>query len=133
MTPEQLHDFATSYTAAWCSFDPNAPAAFFAEDGSLAVNGGTPAVGRAAIADVVQGFFDAFPDTVVIMDAVRGAGTRAVYLWTYQGTNTGPGGTGKRVSFSGWEAWTFNDEGLVATSIGTFDADEYARQLAEGV
>lgn len=87
----------------------------------------------AAIAEVVQGFYDAFPDTVVIMDAVRGARDRAVYLWTYEGTNTGPGGTGKRVSFNGWEAWTFSEDGLIATSIGTFDADEYARQLAEGV
>ena len=133
MTPEQLHDFASRYTAAWCSFDPNAPASFFAMNGSLAVNGGTPAVGRAAIAEVVQGFYDAFPDTVVIMDAVRGGGDQAVYLWTYEGTNTGPGGTGKRVSFNGWEAWTFSDDGLIATSIGTFDAAEYARQLAEGV
>jgi len=133
MTPEQLHDFATRYTAAWCSFDSTAPASFFAEDGSLAVNGATPAVGRAAIADVVQGFYDAFPDTVVIMDTVRGAGNKAVYLWTYEGTNSGPGGTGNKVRFNGWEAWTFSAEGLVATSFGSFDADEYARQLAEGV
>ncbi len=133
MTPEQLQDFATRYTAAWCSFDAAATASFFAEDGSFAVNGGTPAVGRTAIAELVQGFYDAFPDTVVVMDAVRGAGDRAVYLWTYEGTNTGPGGTGHKVRFNGWEAWTFSDDGLVAASIGTFDADEYERQLAEGI
>jgi uncharacterized protein (TIGR02246 family) len=133
MTPEHRHEFATRYTEAWCSFDPRAPASFFAPDGSLTVNGGTPAVGRDAIAEVVRGFYDAFPDTVLVMDAVRGAGNRAIYLWTYIGTNSGPGGTGKKVRFSGWEAWTFSDDDLITTSIGTFDADEYARQLEEGV
>lgn len=132
MSPEQLHDFANRYTGAWCSHDAAATAGFFVEDGSIAVNGGAPAVGREEIAALVQGFYDAFPDTVVIMDAVRGAGDKAVYLWTYEGTNTGPGGTGNRVRFSGWEAWTFSSEGLVANSVGTFDAAEYERQLAEG-
>lgn len=133
MDQEKLQDFAARYTAAWCSHDANATAAFFAENGSIAVNGGEPAVGRAEIAQLVQGFYDAFPDTVVIMDAVRGAGDNAVYLWTYEGTNTGPGGTGNRVRFNGWEAWTFSDDGLIARSIGTFDAEEYERQLAAGV
>ena len=132
MTPDQLHDFATRYTAAWCAHDPEATASFFAEDGSLSVNGGEPAVGRAAIAEVVQGFYDAFPDTVVIMDAIRGAGDQAVYLWTYVGTNTGPCGTGHRVRFNGWEAWTLTDDGLIGESIGQFDAHEYERQLAGG-
>ncbi len=95
------------------------------------MNGGDPAVGRVAIAELVQGFYDAFPDTVVIMDAVRGAGDVAVYLWTYEGTNTGAGGTGHAVRFRGWEAWTFSEDGLVANSVGTFDAEEYERQLAE--
>ena len=56
-----------------------------------------------------------------------------MYLWTYEGTNTGPGGTGNRVRFSGWEAWTFGFDGLVAQSLGNFDATDYERQLAEGV
>lgn len=133
MTADQLEAFATRYTAAWCSHDPNAVASFFAEDGSIAVNGGEPAVGRAAIAELVQGFYDAFPDTVVIMDRVRGAADKAVYLWTYEGTNTGPGGTGHAVRFNGWESWTFSADGLVAVSVGNFDAEEYEHQLAEGV
>jgi uncharacterized protein (TIGR02246 family) len=133
MNREELRDFATRYTEAWCSHNANATAAFFAENGSIAVNGGEPALGRAEIAKLVQGFYDAFPDTVVIMDAVRGAGDDAVYLWTYEGTNTGPGGTGNRVRFNGWEAWTFSDDGLIAKSIGSFDSGEYERQLAEGV
>ena len=73
-------------------------AGFFAPDGSIAVNGGVPAVGRDAIAELVQGFYDAFPDTVVIMDHVRGAADKAIYSWTYEGTNTGPEGTGNAVA-----------------------------------
>lgn len=101
MTSDQLEDFATRYTAAWCSHDADAVASFFTKDGSIAVNGGDPAVGRTAIVELVQGFYDAFPDTVVIMDNVRGAGDNAVYLGTYEGTNTGPGGTGHSVRFKG--------------------------------
>ena len=76
---------------------------------------------------------DAFPDTVLVMDRARLAGDRGVYLWTYEGTNTGPGGTGNEVRFSGWEQWTFGDDGLVAVSDGRFDTVEYERQLLEGI
>ena len=72
MRSDQLEDFATRYTAAWCSHDADTVASFFTEDGSIAVNGGEPAVGRPDIAELVQGFYDAFPDTVVTMDKVRG-------------------------------------------------------------
>jgi hypothetical protein len=108
-------------------------ASFFAEDGSLAVNGQEPAVGRAAIADIAQGFYDAFPDTVVILDLARLAGDRAVYMWTYEGTNTGPGGTGHQVRFNGWEQWTLDIDGLISISDGRFDTAEYERQLTHGV
>jgi len=67
------------------------------------------------------------------MDHVRGAGDKAIYSWTYEGTNTGPEGTGNAVRFNGWEAWTFNAENLIQTSIGAFDTVEYERQLAEGI
>lgn len=133
MTDDQLQDFARRYAAAWCSHDPDSVAAFFSEDGSLAVNGQEPAVGRSAISAVAQGFYDAFPDTVVILDSARVAGDRAVFLWTYEGTNSGPGGTGHAVRFNGWEQWTFGDDGLVAVSDGRFDTVEYERQLAEGI
>jgi hypothetical protein len=51
------------------------------------------------------------------------------YHWTLAGTNTGPGGTGRPVRISGSEKWVFDPSGMVATSIGTFDAEAYARQL----
>jgi hypothetical protein len=33
----------------------------------------------------------------------------------------------------GFELWTIDEDGLIAASQGSYDADEYARQLAEGV
>lgn len=133
MTNDAFQDLAQRYTAAWCSRDPDSVASFFTPDGSLAVNGQEPAVGRAAIADIARGFYEAFPDTVVIMDLARLAGDRAVYLWTYEGTNTGPGGTGHAVRFNGWEQWTLDDNGLIAISDGRFGTAEYERQLAHGI
>ncbi len=62
MDTAKLNEFGTQYTAAWCSQKAASVAAFFAEQGSLKVNDGNPAVGRAAITAVAQGFMSAFPD-----------------------------------------------------------------------
>jgi hypothetical protein len=60
-------------------------------------------------------------------------GDHIEYHWTFTGTNTGPGGTGKRVRVGGFEEWTMDEHGLIAASHGHYDADEYARQLERGV
>jgi uncharacterized protein (TIGR02246 family) len=132
MNAAALKDFATRYTAAWCSQDPERVASFFAPDGSLTINGGKPAVGRKAIADSARGFMTAFPDMVVSMDGLETAGQRTVYRWTLTGTNTGPGGTGKRVRIRGREEWRFGGDGLIADSLGFFNEAEYQRQLRSG-
>ncbi len=130
METAQLTDFATRYTAAWCSQDPNAVAQFFQENGVLRINDGQPSVGRAAIAEAAQGFMTAFPDLVVTIEEVTSSdASRATYRWTLAGTNTGPNGTGNRVIISGYEVWTFGADGLIADSKGHFDATDYQRQL----
>jgi predicted ester cyclase len=128
-----LREFATRYTAAWCSQNASRVAAFFAPDGSLAINGGAPAVGRSALTEVAQGFMTAFPDMVVTMDDLLFEGEKVVYKWTLAGTNTGPGGTGHRVRISGFEEWRIDDDGLIAESLGHFDSDDYQRQLEHGI
>jgi len=128
--PDGLRDFASRYTQAWCSQDPVRVASFFASDGSLSVNDGQRAVGRAAIASVAQGFMTAFPDLQVLMDEAVDLGERALYRWTLIGTNTGPGGTGRPVRISGYEEWRLSADGLIAESQGHFDAADYDRQLA---
>jgi steroid delta-isomerase-like uncharacterized protein len=131
MDAAQLTEFGTKYTAAWCSQKAAGVAAFYAEDGSLKINGEAPSVGRTAITAAAQGFMTAFPDMVVTMDHISGDGRRAVYRWTLTGTNTGPGGTGKAVRISGYEEWSFGANGLIAESKGHFDEAEYDRQLGK--
>jgi len=140
MTPPELIDFAKRYAEAWCSQTPKNVAAFFAENGSLTVNDGPLAVGRAAIAEVARGFMTTFPDMVVTMDDVSHepelggrSSCDAVFHWTLTGTNTGPGGTGKRLRISGYELWRIDNDGLIAESKGHFDSAEYERQLKLGV
>ena len=130
MTPEQLHEFGRRYTAAWCSQRAADVASFFAGGGSLTINDGTPAVGRAAITASAQGFMTAFPDLVVRMDSLVTTGPQVAYHWTLTGTNTGPGGTGKPVRISGYEEWTIGADGLIAKSLGHFDAQDYQRQVS---
>ena len=130
MDSTKLRDFATRYTAAWCSQSPASVAAFFTENGSLQINHQAPSVGRAAITSAAQGFMTAFPDMVVTMDSVTMEGGQAVYRWTLAGTNSSPGGTGHAVRISGYEEWTFGADGLIADSKGHFDEDEYTRQLS---
>jgi steroid delta-isomerase-like uncharacterized protein len=125
----ELTKFATRYAEAWCSQNPESVAAFFAENGSLSVNDRPPACGRAAIAEEAQAFMTTFPDMVVTMDKVVHDEEGTKFHWTLTGTNTGPGGTGKRVRISGYELWKIDDDGLVAESKGHFDSAEYERQL----
>jgi steroid delta-isomerase-like uncharacterized protein len=124
-----LHNFAERYTAAWCSHDAARVASFFAPNGSLTINDGAPSIGRAAITAAAQEFMTAFPDLKVIMDDVSGDEARAIYRWTLEGTNTGPDGKGVPVRISGYEEWQIGADGLIAKSLGHFDADDYQRQI----
>lgn len=133
MTSDELNKFAQRYAKAWCSQNPESVAAFFAERGSISINNGPPAVGRAAIAKEAQAFMTTFPDMVVTMDDASRDSNETKFHWTLTGRNTGPGGTGKRVRISGYELWKIDNDGLIAESKGHFDGAEYERQLKEGV
>jgi len=111
MSQSELTDFATRYAAAWSSQDPVKFAEFYAEDGSLTVNDCAASVGRAAITATARG-------------------DQAIFHWTWTGTNTGPGGTGKSVHLSGYEGWTIGADGLIVESKGHYDEGEYQRQMS---
>jgi len=132
METNKLKGFGLKYAEAWCSQRPESVAAFFAENGSLKVNNDPPAEGRIAIAKVADGFMRAFPDMVVTMDSLMNTSEGTEFHWTLTGTNSGPGGTGKKVKVSGFELWKFDNDGLILESIGSFDAEEYNRQLIYG-
>ena len=126
MTSDELNDFAACYAKAWCTQNPESVAAFFAENGSLSVNDGPPAVGRAAIAEIAREFMRDFPDMTVTFDKLELLGDKAAFHWTLTGTHAG---TGNHVRISGSELWKINNAGLIAESKGHFDAAEYERQV----
>src|SRR6266478_8591621 len=128
-----LKKFAKRYAEAWCSQDPDKVAAFFVERGSISINDGPPAVGRAAVAREAQAFMTTFLDMIVTMDKLVRDEEGAKFHWTLTGTNTGPDGTGKRVRISGYELWKVDNDGLIGESKGHFDGAEYERQLKHGV
>ena len=121
-------EFARRYTDAWCSHDPRRVAEHFVPGGTIAINGGDPA----EVTEVARSFIDAFPDIELFMDDVVFNDETVEYHWTFTGTNTGPGGTGRAVRITGFEEWTIGGDGLVVESLGTYDQDEYDRQLEHG-
>ncbi len=133
LDPADIRKMAEGYTQAWCSRSPKAVASFFEENATSIINAGTPTVGRPAIADAMGAFFSDFPDLVLRMDDLRSGGNQAIFLWTLEGTNSGPGGTGKFVRIVGWQNWRLSDDLLIVEADGGFDASEYERQIREGV
>jgi uncharacterized protein (TIGR02246 family) len=120
-------------STAWSSQDADGMAACYEETASLTINNGTPFTGRAELAATARSYMDAFPDLAVSVDHVHVAGGAVFWVWTLTGANSGPGGTGNRVRVSGIEVWTIGESGLVANSIGYYDAAAYDRQLARGI
>ena len=129
MNIEELNSFGKRYAQAWSGQDPERVADFFAANGALTVNDGEVAIGREAITKVAKGFMDAFPDMVVLMDSLVIKSGKAQFHWTLTGTNTAEGGAGNKVEISGLEEWRMNEDGLVQESFGSFDSEEYDRQL----
>jgi hypothetical protein len=127
-----LEVFAKSYAQVWCSQRPNFVSSFFAEDGVLQINDGTPAKGTEAITNVAKSFMETFPDMMVSMDSLTSNQDKTKFHWTLTGTNNGTNATGNKVRISGYEEWLINDEGLIQESKGYFDEDYYKQQLDNG-
>jgi hypothetical protein len=125
---ERIRELARSYTDAWCSHDPARVAAHYVPGGTISINGGEPT----EITEVARSFVEAFPDIQVLMDDVVVKDETVEYHWTFTGTSTGPGGTGQPVRISGFEEWTLGDDGLVVEAKGSYDQEEYDRQLEHG-
>lgn len=127
-----LMSFAKEYAQAWCSQNSDSVALFFSEDGSLAINNGKPSIGRTAIARDAESFMNTFPDMIVSMDRLVSTLNGIEFYWTLTGTNTGINGTGKKVKISGFELWQIDNNGLIKQSKGSFDTEDYNRQLKNG-
>jgi hypothetical protein len=133
-TPSKdVWEFAMRASAAWSSQDPEGVAACYEPTASLTINNGIPATGHIELAATAASYMEAFPDLQVSVDHLHVAGDSAFWVWTLTGTNNGPGGTGKKVRVSGIEVWRIGSSGLVANSIGYYDAICYEHQLVNGI
>lgn len=124
---EDATSLAEGYTVAWNTGSPKAVAEFYALDGGIVINRGTPWIGRAGVAEMAAGFFADVPDLALVCDGVRCAGDHVIYLWTFRGTHAA---TKRRLSVTGWEEWDVDVNLKVTASRGWFDAEDYARQVA---
>ena len=120
---------ADAYTAAWNSGSPGAVASFYAPDGRIVINRGDPWEGQEGVARMAAGFFADVPDLSLVCDGLRIAGDHVVYLWTFTGSHAA---TGNPLRVVGWEEWTVDATLQVKSSLGWYDADDYARQVAGG-
>jgi uncharacterized protein (TIGR02246 family) len=117
---------ADGYTAAWNTGDPAKVAAFYAPEGEIVINRGTPWVGRERVAAMAAGFYADVPDIAIVCDGMRIMGDHMVYLWTFTGTHSG---TGRPLRISGVEEWDLGPDLLVQASRGWFDTAEWTRQV----
>lgn len=129
MTAERtrLERIAADYAKAWSSKSPEAVASFYAEDGQIVINRGEALKGRAALAEMAEGFYATYPDLIVHCDDVRIAGTHAIFVWTFEGHHAE---TRNFVKVRGWEEWELDDSLKVNSSRGWFDAAEEDRQIS---
>lgn len=126
----ELENFAARYAEAWSSGDPELLGSFYAENGTLRINGGEPSVGRDAVTETARSFMTAFPDMVVRLVELQESKGAVEFHWHWTGTNSGPGGIGNAVDLRGYERWTLDEEGLILMSNGYFDNAEYQRQMS---
>ena len=94
---------------------------------SITINHGEPSKGHAGITEVAVGFHTDVPDLELCCDGIRGAGSHAVYLWTFTGHHAE---TGNPLKVEGWEEWDLDEDMKITSLLGWFDAEEYARQVA---
>ena len=128
--PEDIKKVAEAYTEAWCSRSGEKVASFFSEDAKSIINRGDPTIGRTAIAEAMGAFFLEFPDLVLFMDDLRTGGNQVIYFWTLEGTHSE---TGNFVRVPGWQNWVLSDDLLIVEADGGYDAEEYERQVQNGL
>lgn len=115
ITQEQARDIAAACTAAWNTGSTQAVAAFYAPDGGIVINNGTPWVNREGVAQMAAGFFADVPNLLLTCDAVRVAGDHIAYFWTFTGTHSG---SGNPLNIVGWKEWDMNADLKVQSSRG---------------
>ena len=126
MDPMKVTKIAADYTSAWNSKSPEAVAGFFAEDGEIVINCGDPWSGRSGVRDMAAGFYSDVPDLSLNCDDVRVSNNHVLFLWTFVGHSSA---TRNPLKIHGWEEWDLNEDLMVQSSRGWFDAEAFKQQV----
>jgi uncharacterized protein (TIGR02246 family) len=123
-------ELVKNHINAWNTWDPEKVASTYAPDAIFIINRGDPMNGRADISEMAAGFMAEFPDMRLTCDTVQLADGHMVYTWTFEGHHIE---TKNLARFKGWEEWDLDENLQVTKSLGWYDAQEYERQVVEGV
>ena len=123
-----------AYLAAWNAGDPDAVAAFFADDATYDDRGvAEVAVGRKAIREHAASVMAAFPDLRFEVVRVAHGDEFSAGEWrgemTHTGTFSGLAPTGRRIVSEGVDVATYGPGGLIVHLVSHYDAAAIMRQV----
>ncbi len=129
----QYQPAVDAYIDGWSSGNVDGLDAAFAEDAQRSSSGGMNSDGLAALKNLMTEFRTAYPDAKVVLDESYYLDGQSFHLWTFTGTNTGPGPgaltpTGKNVKVSGSTRMRHKD-GKIVEELVYFDALDMQTQL----
>lgn len=124
--PEKVAAMVAGMMVAWNAKSPEAVAAFYEDIATFTINRGEPWKGRAGIAEMCAGFHSDVPDLDLKCDAFRCADDHAIYFWTFTGHHAT---TGAPLDVAGWEEMELGEDMKIKSSLGWYDAADYARQV----
>ena len=125
-TQVDLDNLAARYTDAWNSKKPEKVAAFHLSTSQISINRGEPSVGHDGLTEMAAGFHAEVPDLLLQNDGIRAAGTHVVYMWTFTGHDAK---TGNPLHIGGWEEWELDENMMITSALGWFDADDFQKQV----
>jgi steroid delta-isomerase-like uncharacterized protein len=133
-----LPDYAVQYKpaldafmAGWNASNTDGLDAVMAADFQRRSSGGMNADGLPAFKKLMTNLRTSYPDGKVVLDESYFMKDMSFHLWTFTGTNTGPGAmapTGKSVKVSGMTRLRYQD-GKIVEELVYFDALDMQQQL----
>jgi steroid delta-isomerase-like uncharacterized protein len=134
MAPTEITQVLQRVADAWNAHDPDAVAAFYAEDVEVRdVGFPEPLHGRQAVRELAAGYMASFSDLHVEVTEPIVSGNRAAQQWKITGTNDGElqgmPATGKSATTYGCGTLVFGDDGLVKSGASYWNAAALMQQL----
>lgn len=119
MTREEIDRLLSLQKEAFARRDAEALTELHAPDGTFESPAYGVVQGRAAIREVYQYWYTAFPDFLLTWETALIDPPRASYMWLFNGTTSGPffgdTKTGSKIAMKGATESLYGPEGIIAT------------------